>query len=61
MTGMCGRVDMVINNAINFASSVKGIIISKADEEMILHCQKSFLFREEQPWTKIGLENFGFI
>ena len=37
---------------------MKGIIISKADEEMILHCRKSFLFCEKQPWTKIGLENF---
>ena len=48
----------LLNNAISFARSVKGIIIPKADEEMILQCQKSFLFCEEQPWTKIGLENF---
>ena len=25
---------------------------------MILHCRKSFLFCEKQPWTKIGPENF---
>ena len=30
----------LLNNAINFARSVKGIIISKADEEMILHYRK---------------------
>ena len=39
----------LLKNAINFARSVKGIIISKADEEMILHCRKSFLFCEKQP------------
>jgi hypothetical protein len=42
----------LLNNAINFARSVKGIIIPKADEEMILHCRRSFLFCEKQPWTK---------
>ena len=48
----------LLNNAISFARSVKGIIIPKADKEMILHCRRSFLFCEGQPWTKIGLENF---
>ena len=48
----------LLNNAINFARSVKGIIITKAGEEMILHCRRSFLFCEGQPWTKIGSEKF---
>jgi len=48
----------LLTNAISFARSVKGIIIPKADEEMILHCRRSFLFCEGQPWTKIGSENF---
>ena len=47
-----------MNNAIKFARSVKGIVIQEADEEMILHCRRSFLFWEKQPWTKIGPENF---
>ena len=25
---------------------------------MILHCRRSFLFWEKQPWSKIGSENF---
>ena len=37
---------------------MEGIIIPKADEEMILQCRRSFLFCEGQPWTKIGSENF---
>ena len=45
-------------NAIKFARSVKGITISQADEEMILHCRKSFLYCEGEPWVKIGPENF---
>ena len=48
----------LIKNAIEFARSVKGIFISKEDEEMILQCRKSFLFCEGHPWTKIGQENF---
>jgi hypothetical protein len=48
----------LLENAIRFARSVKGIIISKVDEDMILHCRRSFLFCEGQPWTKIGSENF---
>ena len=48
----------LLNNAIKFARSVKGIVIPKADEEMILHCRRSFLFWEKQPWSKIGSENF---
>ena len=47
-----------MKNAIEFARSIKGIIISKEDEEMILQCRKSFLFCDGQPWTKIGNENF---
>ena len=48
----------LMKNAIEFARSIKGIIVSKEDEEMILQCRKSFLFCDGQPWTKIGNENF---
>jgi hypothetical protein len=48
----------LLENAIRFARTVKGIIISKVDEDMILHCRRSFLFCEGQPWTKTGSENF---
>ena len=48
----------LLENAIKFGRSVPGIFISKADEEMILHCRKSFLFCEEEPWEKIGPVNF---
>ena len=37
---------------------MKGIIITKEDEDMIMHCRRSFLFCDGQPWTKIGQENF---
>ena len=48
----------LLKNAIEFARSVKGILITKEDEDMIMHCRRSFLFCDEQPWTKIGQENF---
>ena len=48
----------LLKNAIEFARSINGIFISQADENMLLHCRKSFLFLEGQPWTKSGLDNF---
>ena len=36
----------LMKNAIEYARSVKGIIITNEDEEMIMHCRKSFLFCE---------------
>ena len=30
----------LLRNTLKFARSVKGIIITRADEEMILHCRK---------------------
>ena len=39
----------LLENAIKFGRLVPGIFISKADEEMILHCRKTFLFCEEEP------------
>ena len=48
----------LLENAIKLARSVHGIIISKTDEKMILHCRRSFLFCDEEPWEKIGPENF---
>ena len=50
--------EKLMKNAIEFARSVKGIIISNEDEEIIMQCRKSFLFCDGQPWTKIGQENF---
>ena len=48
----------LLRNAIKFARSVHGIFISKADEEMLWQCRKSFLFCDEVPWEKIGPVNF---
>ena len=47
----------LLKNAIKFARSVKGIVISKAEEEIIFQCRQSFLFCEGQPWTKVGQDD----
>ena len=47
-----------MGNAIQFAKSIDGIVIPEADEKMILQCRKSFLFCDDQPWTKTGQDNF---
>lgn len=48
----------LLENAIEFAKSIDGIFIPKADEEMIYQCRKTFLFCNGAPWTKIGDDNF---
>ena len=48
----------LLKNAVKFARSVSGIVISEAEEEIIFQCRQSFLFCEGQPWTKTGPDNF---
>ena len=48
----------LLENAIEYARSIDGITISKADEGMILQCRQSFLFSEGEPWKKKGNKNF---
>ena len=48
----------LLNDVIQFARSIDGIVISEEDEKMIFHCRQSFLFCDGESWTKLGTENF---
>ena len=46
----------LFDRALKFAS--KHIFISKADLDTIFAARQSFLFHEDEPWEKVGAENF---
>ena len=48
----------LFRKAIDYARSVNGIVIPKADVNIMLQCRKSFLFCEGVPWVKLSQENF---
>ena len=49
-----------MKNALEYARSVPGIVITKADENLIYQCRETYLFSNGSPWIKkeIGKEKF---
>ena len=50
----------LMKNAINYARSINGIVITKEEENMIYQCRETYLFHNEKPWVKkeVGKEKF---
>ena len=46
----------LLTRALNFAKSL--IFISQEDQDIINQARKSFLYLNNQPWTKKGQEEF---
>ena len=50
----------LMKNALQYAKSINGVIITKSEEEIIYHCRETYLFNDNKPWVKkeTGKEKF---
>ena len=44
--------EKLMKNAIEYARSINGIVITKSEEEMIYQCRETYLFYKGKPWVK---------
>ena len=42
----------LLKNAIEYARSIDGVIITKSEENLIYQCRESYLFHNSNPWIK---------